>query len=481
MVIFVLLQSVLSIYPSILVVFAFLNPYIHLSCHHLCNSWTSTIHLSIHFHCLCIFPSLSQSFKWLFLYFSSRCDPYIYPFLPSLNFPIHISIFRATIFVHLQLAPSIYPPIFTGFCAFPSVFRSFKRLFLYFSSQCNPYIHPFLSTFHFSTHIPIFHVTIFVLLQPTPSSYPTIFIVFVLFHPYFNHLHVPLCSFPPLYPTFSPPLHFTNHMVIFHAVILVFLPPTPSIYPSIFIDLALFYLYFSLLNGCFCTFLVGTILISAHSCRLYTSPSIFPSFMWPYLYFSDRHHPSTRPFSPFFHFSIRISVFQLVLFVLLQPVRSIYLSILAVCGRLHRYTHLSCDHISTFPAGAIRLSIHFHHLGIFYSYFSLSMVIFILLQSVRSIYPSFMWPSLCFSSQRYPSIHPFSPSLHFYTRISVFKCLFLYFCSQCDPYIHPFLSSLHFSIHISHLWCGHVCTFPTDTIHLSIHSHLLCNFPSIFW
>ena len=124
--------------------------------------------------------------------------------------------------------------------------------------------------------------------------------------------------------------------------------------------------------------------------------SIFPpilgvsTLLHPYSHLSC-DHICTSPagtihlpvhFHRFFHFSIRISVFQLVLFVLLQPVRSIYPSILAVCGRLHRYTHLSCDHISTFPGGAIRLSIHFHHLGIFYSYFSLSMVIFILLQSV---------------------------------------------------------------------------------------------------
>ena len=57
--------------------------------------------------------------------------------------------------------------------------------------------------------------------------------------------------------------------------------------------------------------------ICTHSCRLFTSLSISPSFMWSYLYFSSQRHPSKRPLSPSLHFPILISVFQMPVFVLL--------------------------------------------------------------------------------------------------------------------------------------------------------------------
>ena len=109
---------------------------------------------------------------------------------------------------------------FSRLSTFLSVFQSFKWLFLYFSGWCHPYSRPFLASLHFCILIPIFHVTIFVLLRPVPSIYPSIFTVFSLFYP-----------------------------------------------------------YFSLSIGTFCTTPAGEINISIHSRRLRTSPSIYPSFM----------------------------------------------------------------------------------------------------------------------------------------------------------------------------------------------------------
>ena len=157
--------------------------------------------------------------------------------------------------------------------------------------------------------------------------------------------------------------------------------------------------------------------------------------MWPSFYFSSRHHPSIHPFSQSFHFFIRISVFQIVVFALLGLVWSIYPTILVVCLSPNPYPHLSCDHICTSPVGAIHLSIHFHHLCTFPSVFHFLNVCFytspvgvihisthsFCLYTSLSIFLSFMCPYLYFSSRRYPSIHPYSSLVYFSTHILVFQ------------------------------------------------------------
>ena len=111
------------VYPSFfLTTFELLHSGFHLLYHHTSTSPASAIHLTTQFHCLCTFPPIFQFFKWSFLYFSSRCKPCIHTFLLSLYVYIHISIFHVTIFVLLQPALSIYPSIFTVFSTFPSVF-----------------------------------------------------------------------------------------------------------------------------------------------------------------------------------------------------------------------------------------------------------------------------------------------------------------------------------------------------------------------
>ena len=114
-------------------------------------------------------------------------------------------------------------------------------------------------------------------------------------------------------------------------------------------------------------------------------------------------HPYIHPFSRSLHFSIRIFIFHVVNFlllqpapsfnpsiftvfplyhlyfsvstvdcVLLQPVWSIYPSFLAVCVLLYPCPHLSRDHICTYPVRTVYLSIHFHRLCTFPSIYHLS-------------------------------------------------------------------------------------------------------------
>ena len=150
----------------------------------------------------------------------------------------------------------------------------------------------------------------------------------------------------------------------------------------------------------------------------------------------------------------------MVVFVLFRLVSSIFPPILGVSTLLHPYSHLSCDHICTSPAGTIHLPVHFHrffHFSIRISVFQL--VLFVILQPASwprgvprgptgyihpffypfmyfsthicthscrlftspSISPSFMWSYLYFSSRRHPSNRPLSPSLHFPILISVFQ------------------------------------------------------------
>ena len=70
------------IYVLILVVCSLLHPYLHLLCGHTCISQAGAIHLTAHFHRLCTFPSLFQSFKCLFFvllagYYPNRWRPLI--------------------------------------------------------------------------------------------------------------------------------------------------------------------------------------------------------------------------------------------------------------------------------------------------------------------------------------------------------------------------------------------------------------------
>ena len=207
-----LLSSVSALFVT---TFELLHSNFHLLYHHTSTSPASAIHLTTQFHCLCTFPPIFQFFKWSFLYFSSRCKPCIHTFLLSLYVYIHISIFHVTIFVLLQPALSIYPSIFTVFPLFHLCSSLSNGHFCTFPAGVI-HIHTFLLYLHFSIHISIFHVTIFVFLQPAASIYPCIFTVFALFHPYFNNSNVCLCSFPPLYQsiftifTFSHPyIHFS--------------------------------------------------------------------------------------------------------------------------------------------------------------------------------------------------------------------------------------------------------------------------------
>ena len=66
--------------------FVLLHPYFHLLYRHLSTSAAGVIDLTTQFHRLYAFPSIFQSYKWSFLYFSSRCYPYTHPFLSSLLF-----------------------------------------------------------------------------------------------------------------------------------------------------------------------------------------------------------------------------------------------------------------------------------------------------------------------------------------------------------------------------------------------------------
>ena len=212
-------------------------------------------------------PPIFPSFMWPCLYFSNRHHPPIQPFASFLCFSFHISIICMSLFVVFHPYIQHFPPTFTLFhpcghlscgylsisptdtvrlsihfyrlSTFLSVFQSFKWLFLYFFGWYHPYFRPFLSSLHFSIHIPIFHVTIFVLLRSAPPIYPSIFTVFSLFYP-----------------------------------------------------------YFSLSIGTFCITPAGVINIPIHSRRPWMSPSISPSFMWPYFYFSSWGHSSIDPFSP---------------------------------------------------------------------------------------------------------------------------------------------------------------------------------------
>ena len=70
------------IYVLILAVCSLLHPYPHLLCGHTCTSLADAIHLTAHFHRLCTFPSLFQSFKCLFFvllagYYPNRWRPLI--------------------------------------------------------------------------------------------------------------------------------------------------------------------------------------------------------------------------------------------------------------------------------------------------------------------------------------------------------------------------------------------------------------------
>ena len=140
MVVFVLFRLVPSVFPPILVVFTLLHPYSHLSCDHICTSPVGTIHLPVHFHRFFTFLSVFQSFNWYFLYYSSRCDQYTHPFSPSADVSIDIPIFHVTIFLLFQVAPSVYRSIFT-ILVFSIHILVFQWSFLYFSSPCDPYIH----------------------------------------------------------------------------------------------------------------------------------------------------------------------------------------------------------------------------------------------------------------------------------------------------------------------------------------------------
>ena len=158
----------------------------------------------------------------------------------------------------------------------------------YFSSRHHPSIHPFLPSFHFFIRISVFQKVAFC------ASWAGL--VHIATHS--CRLFIPKSISPSF---MRPYLYFSSRC-------------HPSIYP--FSPPLYFSIRISFLNVCFYTSPAGVIHISTHSFCLYTSLSIFLSFMCPYLYFSSRRYPSIHPYSSLVYFSTHILVFQMVIFVL---------------------------------------------------------------------------------------------------------------------------------------------------------------------